>query len=85
MVHMQSNPQGTTLVSPGMDSIGNSQGNGEREQSPGIIRTSAAPRSSSMNWLSQLANSTSANTDGHKAKTSSKKQGMHGMSDEAQS
>jgi hypothetical protein len=56
-------------------------------QSPGIIRTSTAPRSSSTNWLSQSANraprnSTSANTDGRKAMELSTKQGMHGISDD---
>jgi hypothetical protein len=76
-----------TVASSAVDSRGNLLGNGGREQASSITRTSTAPRSSSENWVSQWANraprnSTSANTDGRKAKKSSTKQGKHGMSDD---
>jgi hypothetical protein len=78
MVHMKPNPKGTTLASPRVDSM---QGNGAGEQPPGINKTSTASRSSSTNWLSQMANrasrkSTSVITEGRISKKPRTKQGM---------
>jgi hypothetical protein len=75
---MQSNSQGTTQVSPRVDSIKKVKAKGEGEQKIDSISTKTVPNYSSMNRLSQRANTAPNNTEGHKAKKARKTQAISG-------
>jgi hypothetical protein len=78
---MQSNSQGTTQVSPRVDSIGKVKAKGESEQLIASKRTRTIPNYSSTNWLSQRANKAPNNTEGHKVKKARKTQEITGLPD----
>jgi hypothetical protein len=82
---MQSNSQGTTQVSPRVDSIGKVKAKGESEQLIDSKRTRTVPNYSSTNWLSQRANKAPNNTEGHKAKKARKTQEISGLPDNGRS
>jgi hypothetical protein len=75
---MQSNSQGTTQVSPRVDSMKKVKAKGEGEQPIDSLSTKTVPNHSSMNWPSQRANKAPNNTDGHKAKKARKTQAISG-------
>jgi hypothetical protein len=85
LISKQSNSQGTTQVSPRVDSIGKVKAKGESEQLLDSNRTRTVPNYSSTNRLSQWANKAPKNTEGHKANKARKTQEISGLPDNGRS
>jgi hypothetical protein len=85
LVSIQSNSQGTTQVSPSVDSIGKVKAKRESEQLLDSNRTRTVPNYSSTNRLSQWANKAPKNTEGHKAKKARKTHEISGLPDNGRS